>query len=350
MKNYDLVIIGGGVAGMQAAITAAENGLTTIILERDKILGGKVAHKYSLFPTFASADELIERMTTQVTEKDEKELEVSLNSTVLSIDKDKSTVTYEFKPHNNKPIINTIQGKAIVIASGYSFFDATLKQEYGYQVYDNVVTSFELEEMFKKGEILTADGRRPESIAFIHCVGSRDSKVGNEHCSRVCCVTGVKQAIELCKMMEGIRIFNFYMDMRMFGIGYEEMYKSAQEDYQVRFIRGRVSELSQSIDKRVRLKAEDTLIARPIAITVDMVVLLVGMCGGDSNKKFAKDADLTVRENGFLRPINAFDGATFSGVDNIFYAGCIESPKNIAESINHATMAVISAKKYINSL
>lgn len=350
MKKYDIVIIGGGVAGMQAALTASENGLSSIILESDRLLGGKVAHKYSLFPTFASADELIERMTASVNEKDENMLEVSLNSMVLSIDKDQSTVTYEYKPGNSKPVINTVGGKAIIIASGYSFFDATLKQEYGYQVYDNVITSFELEEKFKTGEILTADGRKPESIAFIHCVGSRDSKVGNEHCSRVCCVTGVKQAIELCKAVSGIRIFNFYMDMRMFGIGYEEMYKSAQEDYQVRFIRGRVSELSQSIDRRVRLKAEDTLVARPIAITVDMVVLLVGMCGAESNKKFASDASLTVRENGFLRPVNAFDSSTYSGIDNIFYAGCIESPKNISESINHATMAVMSAKKYINSL
>lgn len=346
--KYDIIIIGGGVAGMQAALAAAESGLTSIILESDKELGGKVAHKYSLFPTFASAAELIDRMTSAINEKD---IEVRLSTTVTAIDKEKSTVTFEhIMGGKASPIFDTIEGKAIVVATGYTFFDARLKQEYGYDVYDNVYTSVELEGMLKKGEILTRDGRRPESVAFIHCVGSRDSKVGNEHCSRVCCVTGVKQAIELCQKIEGIRVFNFYMDMRMFGIGYEEMYKTAQQDYQVRFIRGRVSELSQSMDRRVRLKAEDTLIARPIAITVDMVILLVGMCGAESNRKFAEDAALTVRENGFLRPANAFDGATLSGAENIFYAGCIESPKNVSESINHATMAVMNAKKYINSL
>lgn len=350
MKNYDLIIIGGGVAGMQAALTASENGLTTIILESDKMLGGKVAHKHLLFPTFASAEELTQRMTTAIGEVDDKLLEVSLNSTVTAIDKENTTVTYNYIAAGENSISNTVKGKAIVIATGYSFFDATLKQEYGYKIYDNVLTSYELEEMLKKGEILTTDGRKPEKVAFIHCVGSRDSKVGNEHCSRVCCVTGVKQAIEARKAIPSLEVFNFYMDMRMFGIGYEEMYKTAQEDYQVRFIRGRVSELSQTIDKRVRLKAEDTLIARPIAITVDLVVLLIGMCGADSNKKFAEDAKLALRENGFLCPSNAFDGATFSGVDNIFYAGCVESPKNISESLNHATMAVMNAKKYINSL
>lgn len=350
MKNYDVIIIGGGVAGMQAALTVTEKGLTSIIVESDKVLGGKVAHKYSLFPTFASAGELIERMTAAIAEVDERLLEVSVNSTVIAIDKANSTVTYEYRTTGSKTITDTVQGKAIIIATGYTFFDATLKQEYGYKVYDNVITSFELEERLNRGELLTVDGRTPESVAFIHCVGSRDTKVGNEHCSRMCCVTGVKQAIEVRKSIDNVRVFNFYMDMRMFGIGYEEMYKLAQEKHQVRFIRGRVSELSQSIDKRVRLKAEDTLIARPIAITVDMVVLLVGMCGAESNRKFAQDAQLTVRENGFLRPINAFDGATFSGVDNIFYAGCIESPKNVSESINHATMAGVSAVKYINTL
>ena len=345
MKQYDIVIIGGGVAGMQAAITATNSGLKSIIIESDSILGGKVAHKNTLFPTFASASGLIDKMTNSVKSGD---IEISLNSTVTAIDKEKSIVTFKIKGGDH--VLSDVQGKTIIIATGYKFFDATLKQEYGYGVYDNVITSYELEEMLKKGEVLTHEGKSPDSVAFIHCVGSRDTKVGNEHCSRVCCVTGVKQAIELCQKIDGVRVFNFYMDMRMFGIGYEEMYKSAQQDYQVRFIRGRVSELSQNIDNKVRLKAEDTLIARPISITVDLVVLLVGMCGSDSNCKFAKDADLTVRENGFLRPVNAFDGSTLSGVDNIFYAGCIESPKNISESINHATTAVVNAKCYINSL
>lgn len=346
MKTYDIIIIGGGVAGMQAALTASESGLSSVIIDKANRLGGKMVDRNLLFPTFTPASEVIGRMKIAI---EERGIKTYLNCNVKSINSEKSSVEYE-QTIEERVIYDTLEAKTIIIATGYEVFDAKLKQEYGYTVYDNVYSSAELEIMLRDGKILTKDGRTPESVAFIHCVGSRDVKVGNEHCSRVCCVTGVKQAIEVCKSINNVRVFNYYMDMRMFGIGYEEMYKSAQQDYQIRFIRGRVSELSQNIDKRVRLKAEDTLIARPIAITVDMVILLVGMCGAKSNKQFAESANLSVRDDGFLRPINEFEKTTYSDANNIFYAGCVESPKNVSESMNHATMAVMSAKRYINSL
>lgn len=276
---YDIIIIGGGVAGMQAAITAAENNLSSIIIEREKNIGGKVAHKYSLFPTFTPVDELMDSLKKSIVEYENK-IEIRLNTTAIEIDKKSSTVILDD--------LEIVRGRSVIVATGYSFFDATLKQEYGYGVYDNVITSYELEERMKRDIWVNSEGKPIESVAFIHCVGSRDVKVNNEHCSRLCCVTGVKQAMEVCKKVKGARVFNYYMDMRMFGIGYEEMYREAQETYQVRFIRGRVSELSQNIDKSVRLKAEDTLIARPIAISVDLVVLLVGMCGAKSNRTIAE--------------------------------------------------------------
>ncbi len=202
--------------------------------------------------------------------------------------------------------------------------------------------------MMKKGEVRCKNGKKPQSIAFIHCVGSRDSQVGNEHCSRVCCVTGVKQAIELTNMIKGARVFNYYMDIRMFGIGYEEMYKVAQEKHQVRFIRGKVSEIAETIDGGLRLKAEDTLIARPLTITVDMVVLLVGMCSAESNSLFSKQIGATLRDNGFFKGHDAFGGTTRSlDANNIFYAGCVESPKNVSESMNQATMAVYNIKRQL---
>lgn len=340
MNKYNIIIIGGGVAGMQAATVVAEQGLSAIIIDDSNTLGGKVAHKHSLFPTFTPVHEVLNPLITKIEASDS--ITVALSSSVVDIDSSSYTVTYKCYNEEFK-----VQGEAIIIATGYSFFDATQKQEYGYEIYDNVYTSFELEEMLKRGEVVTREGRVPESVAFIHCVGSRDSKIGNEHCSRVCCVTGVKQAIELTEHIKGLRVFNFYMDMRMFGIGYEEMYKVAQEKHQVRFIRGRVSEVAEAIDKRVRLKAEDTLIARPIAITVDMIVLLVGMCGAESNKTFASNIGATIRDNGFLRPVDTFANSTLSGVSGVFYAGSVESPKNVGESMNHATVATLKAINYI---
>ncbi len=346
MNRYDLIIIGGGVAGMQAAITAAQGGLTAIILEKENELGGKVAHKNTLFPTFTDASEVINQLLDAINECGDDKLRVALSTKVVSIDSKNSTVEY-IATNSSSDIKSTITGGAILLANGYTLFDATLKQEYGYKVYNNVITSYELEEMMKKGKVECVNGKKPSSIAFIHCVGSRDSMVGNEHCSRVCCVTGVKQAIELTQLIKGARVFNFYMDIRMFGNGYEEMYKVAQERNQVRFIRGRVSEISETIDGGLRLKAEDTLIARPLAMTVDMVVLLVGMCKADDNALFAKEAGLELRENGYFKSKDSFTRTVYSGVDNIFYAGCAESPKNVSESINQATIAALSVVKYL---
>ena len=342
---YDIIIIGGGVAGMQAAIAAKKLNLEPIILEKENKLGGKVAHKYSLFPTFSSAEQLIDRLEAQIIEN---KIDVRYHCEVVSIHKEELSVGYTLNVGDIKKVDN-LQARSILITTGYEPFDARIKQEYGYQVYDNIYTSMDLEAMMKKGQILTKEGNTPESIAFIHCVGSRDSQIGNEHCSRVCCVTGVKQATELCQMIKGARVYNFYMDMRMFGIGYEEMYKEAQQNYQVRFIRGRVSELSQTIDHKVRLKAEDTLISKPIAITVDMVILLVGMCGAVNNESIGESAGLELRENGLFKPVNAFDSTTKSTVNGIFYAGCAESPKNISESMNQASQAILNISTYLES-
>ncbi len=345
MNRYDLVIVGGGVAGMQAAITAAQNGLSTIIFEKENRLGGKVAHKNTLFPTFTPASELLSQLLAGIEACGKEKISIALSSTVIKIEN--SIVEVQTCSGDGSTHIQSVSAGAILLANGYTLFDATIKQEYGYGVYDNVISSHELEQMMLEGKVLCSDGKQPSTIAFIHCVGSRDSMVGNEHCSRVCCVTGVKQAIELTEAIDGARIFNFYMDIRMFGTGYEEMYKAAQEQNQVRFIRGRVSELSQTIDGRLRLKAEDTLIARPLAITVDMVVLLVGMCSTKDNARFALQAGLSLRENGYYKSLDSFIKNTSSQVDNIFYAGCAEAPKNISESMNQATQAVMHITEYL---
>ena len=126
------------------------------------------------------------------------------------------------------------------------------------RVYDNVFTSADIERMLNEGNVTTSSGRRPRRIALLHCVGSRDEKVCQAHCSRVCCITGVKQAMELKRLFPDADVFNFYMDIRMFGPGYEEMYREAQQNYNIHFVRGRISEASPTYDGRLQIKAEDT--------------------------------------------------------------------------------------------
>ena len=137
--------------------------------------------------------------------------------------------------------------------------------------------------MLNEGRVALKDGTAPRRIAFLHCVGSRDEKVCQHHCSKVCCITGVKQAMELKEMFPAADVFNFYMDIRMFGPGYEEMYRDAQQRLNIHFVRGRISEASPTLDGRVQIKAEDTLTGRPLKMSVDMLVLIVGMRSNASN-------------------------------------------------------------------
>ncbi len=152
-----------------------------------------------------------------------------------------------------------INADAVVVATGFDLFRSERKEEYGYGIYDNVITSADLEKMFRKGEVKMHNGRYPEKIGIVHCVGSRDEKVGNLYCSKLCCVTAVKQAMEIKKHIENAKVFCFYMDMRMGGALYEELYRESQEKYGINYIRGKVSEVSENINNKLVVKVEDTL-------------------------------------------------------------------------------------------
>ena len=243
----------------------------------------------------------------------------------------------------------TLACDAVVLATGFTLFDASIKEEYGYGIYDNVFTTVDIERMLNEGRVAKADGTAPRRIAFLHCVGSRDEKVCQQHCSRVCCITGVKQAMEMKRLFPEADVFNFYMDIRMFGPGYEEMYREAQQRCNIHFVRGRISEASPTIDGRVQIKAEDTLTGRPLRMSVDMLVLIVGMRANDDNPAFAASAGLRQAPSGFMAPRDLFLGNVSSGVEGIFYAGTVTAPKNIGESLNEGTAAADAVAEYLQA-
>lgn len=332
-----VIIVGGGIAGIECAISLKEMGFTPIVLEKEDKIGGKLNNWDRLFPDKTPAVEVVERLSARF---NELKIDVRCGCEVLEIDK------------ANKRVVITngdiLEGCAIVIASGYKLFDAELKEEYGYKIYDNVITSADLEVMFRENRLVTTKGTAPKRVALLHCVGSRDEKVGQNHCSRLCCVTGVKQAIEIKELYPDCEVYNFYMDMRMFGPGYEELYRSSQQDYGVNHIRGRISEASTTIDGRIQIRAEDTLVGRPMKMDVDMLVLLVGMCAGESNEKFSTQCGLTLRASNFMKPINPYDLSNFTLADGIFLAGSVKAPKNVSETLHDALSAARCVNKYIN--
>lgn len=331
-----VVIVGGGPAGMQTALELKARGLEPVIVERDIELGGKVRGWHKLFPSFTNADEVMRPISERI--KSER-IRCFLGQEVRHIAPDGVTL------RSNERIL----GEAVVVATGFSLFDAHRKQEYGYGLYNNVITSVDLERMMNSGKVMLADGSEPQRIAILHCVGSRDEKVGQHHCSKVCCITGVKQAIELKRMFPTADVFNFYMDIRMFGPGYEELYREAQQRYNVHFVRGRISEAAETIDQRIQIKAEDTLTGRPLRMTVDMLVLLVGMSPNYENEELSASSGLALAPNGYFRANDSFLGAVRSNIDGIFYVGAATAPKSLADTLAEASMTASAVAEYVNN-
>ena len=189
----------------------------------------------------------------------------------------------------------------------------------------------------------------PETIGIVHCVGSRDEKVGNLYCSKLCCVTAVKQAIELREELPESKVFCFYMDMRMGGAFYEELYREAQEKWGVNFIRGKVSEASETIDNKLTIKVEDTLAGRPLKMKLDMLVLMAGMEMSEGGKKIGVIGDLRTGENRFFAAADNHSGSNLSNIEGIFYAGTCTAPMNITETISHARAAVVEVMDWLKN-
>ncbi|MEE4115551.1 MAG: FAD-dependent oxidoreductase [Marinilabiliaceae bacterium] len=334
-----IVIIGGGTAGCVAAGRLAREGYNISLLEKDVSAGGKVRNWFQLFPDRRKSNEVLAFLEKEI-KHPLIDFRVGEKINKISRDKGKFNISTES---------TTIKGAdALLIATGFDLFEAGRKEEYGYGIYPDVITSPELEDMFHKGKIRTSLGQIPERIGIVHCVGSRDEKVGNFHCSKVCCVTAVKQAIEIKENLPDTEVICFYMDMRMFGPYYEELYRESQEKWGVQFIRGKVSETSENIDGRLVIKAEDTLSGRPIKMNVDLLVLMLGMENAKSGLALREHLDLGVGVNSFFSIRDNHYGNNLSDIEGLFYAGTCTAPMNITDTISHARAAVTEITEYLN--
>ena len=240
-----------------------------------------------------------------------------------------------------------ITSDAVLIANGFSLFNARRKEEYGYGIYDNVITSADLEYFFREGKkVRNFVCKDPKRIGIIHCVGSRDEKVGNIHCSQVCCITAVKQAIELKEQFPNAEIFSFYMDLRMFGRKFEQIYKDAQTKHGIQFIRGRLSEVFENQDGSLLLKAEDTLLNKPLKMTVDLLILMVGMEAAAN--KFSAGLKLEQGADKFFETADSNYQTSTSKIPGVFLAGTCTGPKTIENTFNDARAAAFEITEYLH--
>ena len=250
-----------------------------------------------------------------------------------------------------------IECGTIIVATGYDVFDAARKPEYGWSDYDNVITGLEFERLVyasgptggkpllgrdKKGE----GGYLPTKVAFIHCVGSRDKSVGNEYCSRVCCMYLAKQAHLIRDKLPDADITVYYMDVRAFGKGFEEFYDRVRRDG-VQYVRGNPSEIYKKNvdpeDHTLIIKVEDTLTATALEAEADMVVLGVGLEPRKDVREIIDLFKLSQSADGFfleahpkLRPVD-------TASDGIYLAGCCQGPKDIPDTVAQAKAAASSA-------
>lgn len=334
-----VIIIGAGPAGCEAAYRLAQAGETVELIEKERETGGNVNNWYQLFPDRKNASGLISSLRSNL-----EHPKINLR-TGVEPRKIQRTNSGDFSVELTDGAL--IKGKALLIATGFRLFNARRKEEYGYGIYENVITSVELENFFTNHQIKTSADKTPERIGLIQCVGSRDEKICNFHCSKLCCITAVKQAMELHDLLPEAEIICFYMDMRMFGPGYEEMYREAQEKYNIKFIRGRLSEASENKDRQLIIKAEDTLIGKPLKMTLDLMVLMVGMEASDGSRQLSQMLGLECAPNGFIRVKDPHYATNKTNIDGIFIAGCSSSPMNLTDTLTDARSAALTIEEYL---
>jgi heterodisulfide reductase subunit A len=422
--SKDVLVIGGGVAGIAAALDLADSGLHVFLVERRPTIGGYMALLTDVFPTNdCSICVLGPKMSevynhpdiTLITYAEVLGVEGSVgNFTVSGVRKARyvdeklckgcisecSDVCpvevpseYDFGIGKRKaiyvpypqavPLVACVDAKAcigcarcieacpaqavkldqqpqdfklnvgaIIVATGWQPFDATRKEEYGFGRYRDVITTLQMERMLNasgptKGEVVRpSTGKIAEKVAFLQCVGSRDSSVGNLYCSRICCMASLKNAQLVKEKYPHTDITIYYIDIRACGEGYEEFYVRAQK-LGINFVRSRVSGIEE-VEGELFLVFEDTQTGEMKRVKHDLAVLSVGLEPDEKADVLGNLLGLSRRPDRFfeiahpkMRPVEAH-------IDGVFIAGCASGPKEIPISIAQGSAAAAKAVKLLH--
>jgi len=445
LVNPNVLVVGGGIAGIQAALEVADSEHKVYLVEKDPSIGGHMAMFDKTFPTLdCAACILTPKMTTvgqhpyiQLMTYSEVEdvsgyvgnFKVKIRKKARYVDEEKCTgcgqcqelcpisVLSEFDcglgkrkaiyipfPYAvpNKAVIDPVkcshlkglaEGKDvcricekgiekkgipgceadaidfkqkdemvevevgnIIVATGFQQFDPSVIYQYGYGRYDNILTGLEFERMSNasgptNGEVLLADGRKPESIAILHCVGSRDENY-HKYCSRVCCMYSLKYSHLLKEKIPEAAVYQLYIDMRCAGSGYEEFYERLQEEG-VNFVRGRAGEITNIAERpeeegRLIVICEDTLVRRKRRLPVDMVIMSCALEPRADANQIAKTFSLSRKADGFFLEKHPKLDPVATMTDGVFIVGCCQSPKDIPDTVAQASAAAARALAMIS--
>ncbi len=429
--NPNVLIVGGGITGIEAALQIADSGKKVYLVEREPTIGGYMARFDKTFPTLDCAACILTPKMVNVAQHPNIELlsysdvtgfsgyvgnftarirrrpryveEEKCNGCGLCTEKCPISVPSEFdcglgkrkaiyRPFPqavpNIPVIDRehclfftkgickvcvkfcprgainfdqkeesmdLEVGAAILATGFDLFDASKVKQYGYGRLPNVITSLEFERFSHAsgptgGKILLKNGQTPASIAILHCIGSRDTNF-NEYCSRVCCMYSMKMAHLAHEKTEG-KVYEFYIDIRAFGKGYEEFYKRLLNEDTV-FIRGKaaeVTDVAQTPAEKGKLivVAEDTLLGIVRRTPVDMVVLSVGLEPRKDAADLARIFSISRSRDGFFLERHPKLAPVSTASDGIFIAGSCQSPKDIPDSVAQGAAAAANALSLID--
>lgn len=328
------LVIGGGISGMSAAISLAHQGFSVHLVEKKDVLGGKLNELHKLCPVNKQSSEVVEEFIQAV--KSNPKITLHTSSTVRNVDGfiGNFKVTLDQKGKEKAIDVGTV-----ILATGAEVLEPNGKYCYGED--PNVITQFELERVMKEGKL-----KKPKNVVMIQCVGAREDKEGGRnYCSRICCATAVKNALEIRELYPDSEVTVLYRDMQTYGKDFEEYYQKAREQF-VQFIRFDAENPPEVIIKskgEYSVRVEDILINDTVDLDADLIVLSTPLVQTEEARELSKMLKVPLGADGFfleahvkLRPV---DFAT----EGIFVCGTAHSPKTISESIAQAYAAASRA-------
>jgi len=333
-----VLILGGGPAGLSAAHALAAIGQPVTLVEKEDRLGGApILSGYAkLIPSGEWAKDAIGSMVARV-EKNAL-VDVRLGAQVDE---------FSGQPGDFQARLSggeSVAAGAAILATGFTHFDAINKPEWGFGTHEDVVTTTQVEQMISSGDGVRcpSDGRKPERVAILLCVGSRDRQIGREWCSKVCCTVSANLAMEIREELPECNVYIYYMDIRTYGL-YEDLYYwRSQEEYRVKYIKARIAEVT-SDGKRLIVKGEDTLVKRPITIPFDMVVHAIGMDPNVDNMKLGAIFDVALEAHGHIARGSNYSAFATTSRAGVFVAGAATGPETIDDSIAQGQAAAMAA-------
>ncbi len=334
--SKSVMVIGGGLSGIKAGLNLGQLGIETILVECTAKLGGTFEKLGSTFPYGIDARSLLNKYLQPL--QSLKNVKIYTNAKVKSVTKVNDVFEVILEPNGT-----SFEVGAIIVATGYTPFDATKIPNYGYGKYQNVINSLELVQMLRNGQnLMRPSGKTlPRSVTFITCVGSRDKKT-NEYCSSFCCTYTVHLAKMVKEVDKKIDVTIMYMDMRTFS-SYESLYQEARASG-VKFLRGKPSMVFEDPNTQIiTIQVENTITQEFVLHETDMVVLSIGAEPAVESDELGKILGLIKDERTGFFTVSSEDDVSAMGQERIFIAGNASGPKDTQYSLAQASAAAMKA-------